>query len=195
MAGQRPRDLVGVLDAIEAAAGARSVKLDAILDAVGRRAFGPLLVVASLVVLAPGLGDIPGIPTMIALFTATLSLQIVLGREALWLPRWLLRRSVKRRKLAKAVGWLRKPAGWIDHVLRSRLEFLVRGGSGRALAAVAFAFAVVMPVTEIVPFSANLAGIILLSFGLAIIAEDGVMALFGLAATAGAIYFLATTLL
>ena len=187
MAAKRPKDLSGVLDAIEAADGARSVKLSAVLDAVGRRAFGPLLVVASLVVLAPGLGDIPGIPTTIALFTAVISAQIVTGREELWLPQWLLKRSVKRTKLTKAIGWLRKPASWVDKLLHPRLGALVRGGASRVLAGVALALAVVMPITEIVPFSANIAGIILLTFGLAVIAEDGLMALIGTAFTAVAI--------
>lgn len=191
----RAKDLNGVLDAVEAAEGSRKVKLGAVLDAVGRRAFGPLLVVASLVVLAPGVGDIPGIPTSIALFTAIISAQVVTGRDELWLPRWLLNRSVKRTRLTQAIAWLRKPARWVDAVLHPRLDILVNGAAGRVLAGVALALAVVMPVTEIVPFSANLAGLILLTFGLAIIAEDGVMALIGLVATAAAITLVAAKLL
>lgn len=194
MAG-KAKDLTGVLDAIEQSEGVRRVKVEAVMDAIGRRAFGPLLVLAALVVLAPGVGDIPGIPTTVALFTLLVTVQIVIGREELWLPRWLLARSVSRSKLTKAVRWLRKPAGWVDKVLRPRLGVLVRGTGSRILAAVALGIAMVMPMTEVVPFSANLAGVILLSFGLAVIAEDGVMALVGLAATAGALALLATVLL
>lgn len=194
MAG-KAKDLTGVLDAIEQSEGVRRVKVEAVMDAIGRRAFGPLLVLAALVVLAPGVGDIPGIPTTVALFTLLVTVQIVIGREELWLPRWLLARSVSRTKLTKAVRWLRKPAGWVDKVLRPRLGVLVRGTGSRILAAVALGIAMVMPMTEVVPFSANLAGVILLSFGLAVIAEDGVMALVGLAATAGALALLATVLL
>ena len=51
-------------------------------------------------------------------------------------------------------------------MLHPRLDILVNGAAGRVLAGVALALAVVMPVTEIVPFSANLAGLILLTFGL-----------------------------
>jgi hypothetical protein len=191
----KAKDLTGVLDAIEQSEGVRRVKLEAVMDAIGRRAFGPLLVLAALVVLAPGVGDIPGIPTTVALFTLLVTVQIVIGREELWLPRWLLARSVSRSKLTKAVRWLRKPAGWVDKVLRPRLGVLVRGTGSRILAAVALGFAMVMPMTEVVPFSANLAGVILLSFGLAVIAEDGVMALVGIAATAGAFTLLARVLL
>lgn len=194
MAG-KAKDLTGVLDAIEQSEGVRRVKVEAVMDAIGRRAFGPLLVLAALVVLAPGVGDIPGIPTTVALFTLLVTVQIVIGREELWLPRWLLARSVSRSKLTKAVRWLRKPAGWVDKLLRPRLGVLVRGTGSRILAAIALGFAMVMPMTEVVPFSANLAGVILLSFGLAVIAEDGVMALVGIAATAGALTFLATALL
>jgi hypothetical protein len=195
MPSTTPRNLTGVLDAIEAAEGARRVKLAAVLDAVGRRAFGPLLVVAALVGLAPGLGDVPGIPTSVALFTITVTAQIVAGRRSLWLPKWLLARSVSRGKLAKAVTFLRKPAGWLDRILRPRLRFLVAGGASRIIAGISLGFAIVMPMTEIVPFSANLAGLILLSFGMAVIAEDGVMALVGTTATVAAITLLARTLL
>ena len=195
MAGSTPSNLTEVLQAVEEAEGTRRVKVRAIIDAVGRRAFGPLLVVAALVVLAPGLGDIPGIPTLTALFTIAVTAQIVAGRQSVWLPAWLLERSVARRRLDKAVGWLRTPAGWVDRLLKPRLRVLVAGSASRAIAAVALGFAIVMPLTEVVPFSANLAGVILLAFGLATIAEDGVMALFGAAATVAAMALLATVLL
>jgi hypothetical protein len=42
---------------------------------------------------------------------------------------------------------------------------------------------------EVVPFSANLAGIILIAFGLALIAGDGLLALIGMVVTVGTLVF------
>ena len=43
--------------------------------------------------------------------------------------------------------------------------------------------ALILPLLEFIPFSANLAGIALTMFGLALIARDGYLALFALAST------------
>ena len=51
-----------------------------------------------------------------------------------------------------------------------------------------------MPVMEVVPFSANLAGIALTAFGLAVIAHDGLLALVAFAATAAGVVVIASQL-
>ena len=42
------------------------------------------------------------------------------------------------------------------------------------------------PLMEVVPFSANIAGVAITTFGLALIAADGLLALFSIAFSAGA---------
>jgi Exopolysaccharide synthesis, ExoD len=80
------------------------VSLDAILDEVGCRSFGPLLVVAGLLTLAPVIGDIPGVPTTVGVLV--FAIQLLFHREHVWLPRFLLNRSIERGKLHKAASWL-----------------------------------------------------------------------------------------
>ncbi len=162
-----------------------SVSLDQILDAVGRRSFGPLLVVAGLIVLAPVVGDIPGMATMMGIFVALVASQIVIGRDRVWLPQWMLSRSVRSTRLKKPLRWLRKPARWIDRVTRTRLQALVGGTASRVIAAICVMVAALMPLMEVVPFSANAAGLVLVVFGLGLIAGDGVMALFGAVVSVG----------
>ncbi len=69
------------------------VSVDAMLGAVGRRSFGPLILLAGLVTLSP-VGDIPGVPTMVAVLGLLLSTQLLWGRSSFWLPGWLIRRSI-----------------------------------------------------------------------------------------------------
>jgi hypothetical protein len=152
------------------------VSVSDLMQAVGSRSFGPLLLVAGLVTLSP-VGDVPGVPTIMAAFVFLVAGQLLLGRESFWLPRWLLRRSVARKKFNKAIDWMRRPATWVDRLLRPRLVRLTRGEGRYAIAATCVAIALAMPPMELVPFTASVAGLALTAFGLALIAEDGLFAL------------------
>lgn len=185
---QEPISLEQLLDRIdrEAVEGSR-VSLDAILDAVGRRSFGPLLLVAGFVTLAPLIGAIPGVPTIMAVLVLLTTAQLLFRREHFWLPHWLLKRSMPRDKLCKALKWFRPPARFFDRLSRPRLTIFIQGAGLYIIAIVCIAIAVVMPAMEVVPFSAHVAGMILIVFGLALIAHDGFLALLALAVTAVAI--------
>lgn len=148
-----------------------------ILKVLGERSFGSVLLIAGMITLAPLIGDIPGVPSLVGLMVFLVALQLMLGRQQFWLPGVLLNRSVDRDKLNKALHRLQRFAGWVDRLLRPRLAILVEGAATRAIAACCLAIAVVMPVMELVPFSANIAGAALTAFGLALIARDGLLAL------------------
>ncbi len=161
--------------------------LDEILEAVGRRSFGPLLLLAGLVTLAPLVGDIPTVPTIMALLVLLVAVQLLLRRDEFWLPGWLLRRSVEREKIRKAVGWLRRPARWLDRFLRPRLEALTGGAGSAAVAVACILIALAMPPMEFIPFSANIAGVALAAFGLSLVTRDGLLAVVAFAFTFGAL--------
>ncbi len=164
----------------EAAQDGDRVSLGAILEVVGRSSFGPLLLVAGLVTLAPLIGDIPGVPTIMAMLVLLTAGQLLFGRQRIWLPRWLLRRSVARNKLCKALDWLRAPARFVGRFLRRRLTIFTQSAGIYVIAIVCVVIAAAMPVMELVPFSANGAGAALTAFGLSLIAHDGLLALLAL---------------
>jgi hypothetical protein len=115
-----------------------------------------------------------------------------LSKEHFWLPRWLLNRSVAQDKLSKATQWLRRPARFLDRLLRPRLTIFTSGMARYLIALICILIAVVIPAMELVPFSANGAGAALTAFGLAVSARDGLLALlaFGFtAATAGLVIY------
>ena len=175
---REPTSLEQLLDRLGEAAQERDrVSLDAVLRVVGRRSFGVLLLAAGLITLAPLIGDIPGVPTVMGLFVVLIALQLLLGRERFWLPGWLLGRSVRADHLRRALVWMRRPARFVDRFLRPRLTFLTAGPAAYAIAAMCILIAAVMPVMEFVPFSANAAGVALTSFGLSLIVRDGLLAM------------------
>jgi hypothetical protein len=170
--------LLELLDQLEASADdGDTVSLDSLMDAVGRRSFGPILVLVGLIILAPLVGDIPGVPTLMAVVLVLIAGQVLLRRKHLWLPRWLLDRSVASHKFKKAVKWLRRPARAIDRVLRPRLTYLTHAVGIQMTAILCIIIAAALPPMELVPFSANAAGIAITALGLALIAHDGYLAL------------------
>lgn len=162
------------------------VTLGAILDALGRRSFGVALLVPGLVTLAPLVGDVPGVPTLMALVVLLSAGQLLFGRERPWLPRWLLERRVEAATVRKVVGWLRPGVRVMDRVLDPRLTVLTGRPARHVIAAVCVVVAAVMPVMELVPFSANVAGVLLTGFGLSVVTSDGLLVLVTLG-VAGAI--------
>jgi hypothetical protein len=176
-----PKNLSDVLDLIEdAAEGEERVAFEDMLDTIGQRSFGPLLLLCGLVILAPIVGDIPGVPTAVGLVVLLIAIQLLVGRKHFWFPAWLRERSVGADSLRKAVSKVRRPARFVDRFLRPRLPLFVRGAAIYAITALSAAIAVAIPAMEIVPFTANAAGAVLAAFGLALIGRDGLLALIAL---------------
>lgn len=151
------------------------VSVEDIVNAVGRRSFGPLLLIAGLITLAPVIGDIPGMPTLMALLVLLVSTQLLAGRKTFWLPKWLLNRSVSRNRFDKALHAIKKPAQWVDGLLGTRLKWMSGYMGMRATALACLLVALVMPPMEFIPFSANGAGLALTLFGLGLVARDGLV--------------------
>ncbi|GAA5521237.1 exopolysaccharide biosynthesis protein [Aliifodinibius salicampi] len=183
---EEPTNLTQLLDQIEDAIDKKEedVSLGEILDTVGRRSFGPLLLIC-LVTIAPILGDIPGVPTIMGILILLIGSQLLFQYDHFWLPDWLLRQSVGKDKLKKGLQWMHSPARFSDHWLRPRLTMVTRGVGIYIIASVCIAIALVMPVMEVIPFSATIAGIALTAFGLALITRDGLMALLAFLFSAG----------
>lgn len=170
-------DLIASLERMEQEA--QRVSVDDVVHAIGRRSFGPLLLVAGLITLTPIIGDIPGMPTLMATLVVLVSVQLLAGRETFWLPGWLLKRSLSQQKFDKGINLMKKPARWIDGLLRVRLPWLTGYIGIRVTALVCLLIALAMPPMEFIPFSANGAGLALALLGLGLVARDGLVLLLG----------------
>lgn len=175
-----------LLDRIDDAAAAHEpTSVGHVMDHIGHRSYAPVLLLAGLVMMAPVVGDIPGVPVLMGLLVILTSGQQIVGRHHFWLPQWLLRRSVKHEKIQKGVRWMRPVGRFLDRWSKPRLTHLTRGAGVFVAAATCMVIAAATPVMEVVPFSANIAGIAITAYGLALIAADGVVALFAIAFSAG----------
>lgn len=194
--GSTPRapaieSLEDLLDQIGKAAGdsgSDRVTLRQLMTTIGRRSFGPLLLFTGLITLSP-VGDIPGVPTITAGFVFAIGIQALFGRREFWVPAWLLKLSVEKRRVDASLRWLRKPARFVDRLSRPRLQVFTVKPATYVIAAACVAVAMAMPPMEVVPFSASGAGAALTAFGLALVAHDGLLALLAFAVTVGTLAF------
>lgn len=176
-----------LLDRIEKATeGHEPTSIGDVLDTVGHRSFGPILLLAGIVMLAPVIGDIPGVPVLMGLLVILVSAQFLFRHDHIWLPQLLLRRSASRSKICKGVSWMRPVGRFLDRWSRPRLAAMTHGAGVVVIGVASIAIAAATPLMEVVPFSANVAGLAITAYGLSLIAADGLIALLAIAFSVGA---------
>ena len=148
----RLSNLEQVLQRIDAAAeGGGRICLGEIVQEIRQRSFGLWLLLAGLISLAPLIGDIPGITTLLAVLVFLVAAQMLMRRRYIWLPDWLTHRSVDKGKIEKALASMYGPARTIDRFIRPRLTVLTHETGAQAIALACLAIAVLMPFMEVVP--------------------------------------------
>jgi len=196
MAGRkRASNLNSMLDDLEKADETNGkVAVADILDTVGQRSFGPLLLVPGLVVLSP-IAGVPGVGTAAGVAVFLIAGQLLIGCDNFWLPKFIRRRTVERERLDKSVRALRPAARVVDRVLRPRLDFLTRRPFTYVVAAACIALALMLPVLDMVPFTSLVPAAAITAFGLAIIAHDGAVAAAAFVLSLASLYVVGTVIL
>lgn len=153
-----------------------------ILDALDNRAFG----LATLLFAIPSVIPMPpGVPTVVGIALLIVSIQMVLGREDLWLPSLLSKRSFSRKALVDGFLKIKPQLGLIERFARPRLLFL----TGRLATVLIGIVILIMAIVLILPlppggnFPPALACAVL---GMGLVERDGLIILLGLVVTVAA---------
>lgn len=162
-------------------AGAASdrISVGEILDRLGDRSFGPILLVAALPPMTP-LAAIPGLATILAIVIFLTAGQMLIRRPHIWLPSAILRRSVPCERITRTVDILDPVARFAGKIVKPRLEFMLREPFHSIIAACCCLLALTMPPLEFVPFTSGIPCFPVAVFGLALLTNDGLLALTGL---------------
>jgi len=152
------------------------VSVRELLHAIGRRAYGPVLLLLGFIAVSP-LTIIPGANWFVAALTLIFALQIVIGRRFPWLPKKALDFRFKRSLLVGGAGAGEKYAHMIDALVRPRLAFLTEAPFVQAVAMICVMAALITFPLGLVPFGPLLPGLTILLFGLALTARDGAVVL------------------
>lgn len=167
-------DVLGELD--ELAANHDEVRVADVLDDFGARSFGPFIMIPAVLEITP-VGGIPGVPTVLALFIALIAVQLLIGRDHVWMPQFVQRRAVGSKKLHKAVGKLKGMANFLDRHSKGRLEGLTKGTAIKLVAAVIIALCCTVPPLEFLPFASTIPMLAIAVLGRALTVRDGALLL------------------
>lgn len=183
-ASSTTHDLTGLLDKIEKRVAEDGpspqgkLSLDEILDVVGRRAYGPLLLIIGIMSVSP-LALIPGSTWTFAILTLLVAVQMALNRKRLWLPRSALKVAFPETKIQEALRKVRPWTKAVDKVVRPRLEFLAAEPWLGIIALLAIVAALITFPLSVIPLAPFVPGATIILIGLGITARDG--AILGLA--------------
>ncbi|WP_162408907.1 exopolysaccharide biosynthesis protein [Acuticoccus sediminis] len=173
-------DLVSLIDRIKDNTHGDDVSVDDLVDAVGRRAFGPLFIITSLIAILPT-GMIPGMSVLTGTIMLILSIQLLFGSTRIYMPDFIGRRSMPREKLLSSLDSIRPKAEWLSRFIGPRLSFFLRPPFHQMVALAGVVMALSMYPLALVPFGAFPAGLSLLVIGLGLSVRDGLLIAAGIA--------------
>lgn len=188
--GQRTSDLL--LNAVRG--DSERVTITEILDALDARAFG----LATLIFALPSIIPMPpGVPTVVGIALLIVSIQMVIGRQELWLPKILSKQGFSRKVLVSGFEKMKPQLEFIERFARPRLLILT-GPTATILIGIVILVMAVILILPLPPggnFPPALACAVL---GMGLVERDGVIVLLGLVATVAAsiaAYFLVALLI
>ncbi len=186
-----PSNLEDVLDEIAAKCDNDStpdtLTLDEILESVGRRSYGPLLLVIGLFAISPAT-ILPGMTWFAAALTLLVAGQMALGRPRIWLPKKALQAQLPRDAVRSGVEKGRGAAKVIDKLLKPRLTVLSKPPFVNLVALMVIAAALITFPLGLSPLAPLAPGLAVVFFGLGMVARDGLWLALGTAVIAGTIW-------
>lgn len=171
-----PQSVGDVLDKLRDLADEGDVQIGHMTEAFGSRSHGPFLLVPALIEMSP-IGGIPVVPTVLAALIALFAVQIILGREHLWLPGFVAKRTLKADKVRNASEKLRGVARFMDRHFHGRLPALTRGLFPRVAGVIIVLLCMTVPPLELLPFASTAPMLAIAAFGLAMMVRDGLLML------------------
>ncbi len=151
-----------------------TVSVRDLLSAVGRRSYGPILLLLGFISISP-LTIIPGANWLVALVILIISLQILIGRTFPWVPRRALEFEFERKFLVDGIAAAEKYVRPVDSFLKPRFIFLTEPPFAQLIALVCIGAALLTFPLGLFPFGPVLPGLAVLLFGLGLTARDGVL--------------------
>ena len=180
MAEEQGHALSDVLDRLQDSAKDDSITVQEVIEKLGRKSFASLMLIFSLISTSPA-SAIPGITATVAAIVAILVVQMIIGRDCVWLPQFITRRRMSTEKLCKGIGWLRKPVAFVERFLRPRLVFLVHRPWLLLPLILILGLTLFMPFMEVIPTSGSIASAVIAFFAAGLLTRDGGLVLVSLA--------------
>lgn len=181
--------IADILDCLEEIGEEKGcVSVGDMADAFGTRTYAPFLIVPALLEISP-IGAIPGVPTLLAVTISIFAVQMLLGKEHIWIPEVLENRRVAGDKLKKAAEKVEGVAEKMDSWFHKRLRKLTTGVFIKIAALVVILLCLAVPPLEFLPFASAGPMLAIVFIGLALLVRDGVLLLVSVTLGLGAVGF------
>lgn len=174
------RPIHDILQRMRGALTSDTVTVGALLHAMDSSAQPVILLLPALILVSP-LSGIPGLSTLGGLTIALIAAQILIGRQMIWLPGVVLRRSFSAKRLASAIDRLERPARLIDRNTAPRMAWFFDFPGQQLAQATCVLCGLAMPFLELVPFSATTLATAVVILAVGLLVRDGLFAAIGLA--------------
>lgn len=163
------------------------IRLGVLLSAVGRRSYGPILLLLGLIAISP-LTALPFTTTIVAAITLLIAVQMAFGFKRPWLPRAVLNIRLPRKMFFSVLDHARARVHRIDGViLHQRWTFMTVPLFVNAIALCVCAAALITFPLSLIPLAPFAPGLAIVLFGLGMTARDGVWLSVGVIVTLGAL--------
>ncbi len=175
--------LTEILDTIKEDVDAKSrtkVTLGNITRCINQQGFGVMLLAPAGLLLLPT-GAVPGVPIVCALFITMIALQLLLGRESVWLPKWMRKLSFSKKRFNRTIRHAKPLAEKIDGMVQPRFSLLTSDVAHRIVAAICIALCIPMAFIGFIPFLPMLLSLPIVFFALGMCVKDGFLTLCGFA--------------
>lgn len=153
--------------------GEETVTIARLTQEIGAQGHAPLLMIVAVLMVLPT-GMIPGIGGTLGALAAIIGLQMLLGRNGIWLPAILGHRRISAARIRSLSESIRPAADWIRRHLHPRCEILASGTlSLSVIAVILILMGGSLLVLGAIPVVAPLVGIPIALFAFGILARDG----------------------
>ncbi len=148
------------------------IPVGALIDALGDRAYGALLLLfaaPNALPMPPGTSAILGAPLLL------IAWQLMLGYAQPWFPGWMRNRTLRRSDLEAMLDRLLPWIARVERLARPRLAILTGWAGERIIGAITLALAIILFLP--IPLGNMLPALAICVFGLALLEKDGIAAL------------------
>ena len=150
-----------------------SVSIGRVIEKLGHRGYAPFLIVPAALEISP-VGGLPGVPTLLAFIVLLVAAQMLLGRNHLWLPELLRKRSLGSSKLSGALDKLNPAINRVDNWFsQERLSVLTESPVTNIAAFACILLALTVPPLEFIPFASTAPMAAIAMIGIALLVHDG----------------------
>ncbi len=150
----------------------KKVSVGDFTEKLSHRAFGLIIFIFGIIN-----GIVPGVSVIFSIPILIIGVQMILGQNKIWLPKWIAKRKFSENHLSSALGKTIPVLKFIEKFIRPRLNFLTTDIAEKFIALILIALALVvflpLPGFNLLPAAA------MCLIALGILEKDGLLILIG----------------